>query len=211
MKLPDLIIAKFNGSHTDFLRFWNTFTEEIDKTSIPATSKFSYLKELLEEKTRSQIDGLPFSTEGYARAKIILQNKYGRVSEIVNAHVQKIMNLQIIHGVNTQRILEFYEILVRNVQALETMGKLESVNGYVRMLLDRLPGIRSELVRDDKNWQDWRFNEFAESLRKWTERNPVENRTDRSGDRFRRDDHNKNSGHFSREVKRFIKLQIKIL
>ena len=27
VKLPDLIIAKFNGSHTDFLRFWNTFTE----------------------------------------------------------------------------------------------------------------------------------------------------------------------------------------
>ena len=124
LKLPKLVIAKFDGSHIDFLRFWNTFTDEIDKSSIPATSKFSYLKELLGTKARSQIDGLPFSTEGYARAKIILQNKYGRVSEIVNAHVQKIMNLPTIHGGNTPRIHKFFKILVRNVQALETMGEI---------------------------------------------------------------------------------------
>ena len=37
-----------------------------------------------------------------------------------------------------------------NVQALETMGKLGEVNGYVRMTLNKLEGIRGDLVRPGK-------------------------------------------------------------
>ena len=87
IRLPKLSITKFDGTHTDFVRFWNMFTKEIDKTSIASISKFSYLKELVSPKVRLHIDGLPFSTEGYTRAKSILQSKYGKVSEIINAHV----------------------------------------------------------------------------------------------------------------------------
>ena len=175
VKLPKLEISKFNGSLTDFMRFWNTFSEEIDRSEIPSTSKFSYLKEYLGPKVRPHVESLPFTTEGYTRAKTILQSKYGRPSEIINAHVQKIMNLPTLNGANPGKVCEFYEILLRNVQALETMGKVESVNGYVRMVLDRLPGIRSELVRDDDDWHEWKFPDLVASLRRWTERNPVTN------------------------------------
>ena len=47
--------------------------------------RFAYLKDLLEPRVRAGIDGLPFSSEGYERAKNILRNKYGKTSEIVNA------------------------------------------------------------------------------------------------------------------------------
>ena len=53
-----------------------------------------------------------------------------------------------------EKIHEFYEKLVTNVQALETMGKLREMNGYVRMTLDKLIGIRADLVRTDDNWQE---------------------------------------------------------
>ena len=173
VKLPKLEISRFNGSPTDFTRFWNTFSEEIDRSELPGTSKFSYLKEYLGPKVRPLIESLPFNIEGYTRAKTILESRYGRTSEIVTAHIQKIMNLQTVNGTNPTKVNEFYETLLKNVQALETMGKLESVNGYVRMVLDRLPGIRSELVRDDDDWHEWKFPDLVESLRKWTERNPV--------------------------------------
>ena len=39
--------------------------------------------------------------------------------------------------------------------------------------MDKLPGIRADLVRLDDSWQDWGFCELAEALRKWTERNPT--------------------------------------
>ena len=34
MKLPKLSISRFRGTHLDFLRFWNTFKTEVDKTNI---------------------------------------------------------------------------------------------------------------------------------------------------------------------------------
>ena len=173
-KLPKLTITKFNGSHTDWLRFWNIYEAEIDKCSdMAAVTKFAYLKDLLEPKVRAGIDGLPFSSEGYERAKNILRNKYGKMSEIVNGYVQNIMGLPVISGANTAKIHQFYEALSFNVQALETLGKLREVNGYVRMSIDKLPGIRGDLVRMDENWQEWDFPKFVYALQGWTERNPV--------------------------------------
>ena len=57
-------------------------------------TKFAYLKELVDPKVRAEIDGLPFTTEGYERAKNILIGEYGKTNEIVNVYVQKITNLQ---------------------------------------------------------------------------------------------------------------------
>ena len=47
-KLPKLVITKFNGQRTDWLRFWRKFTAEIDESDAPKITKFSYLKEFIE-------------------------------------------------------------------------------------------------------------------------------------------------------------------
>ena len=120
-------------------------------------TKFAYLKDLLEPKIRASIDGLPFSSEGYERAKSILKNKYGRTSEIVNAYVQNIMALPSVSGSNPMKIHQFYDKLLFNVQALETLGRLQDFNGYVRMSLDKLEAIRGDLVRTEDDWQEWDF------------------------------------------------------
>ena len=50
-QLPKLTIKKFNGSHTDWLRFWNIYEAEIDNCSnMAAVTKFAYLKDLLEPR-----------------------------------------------------------------------------------------------------------------------------------------------------------------
>ena len=149
-----------------------------------AVTKFAYLKDLLEPKVRAGIDGLPFSSEGYERTKNILWNKYGKTSEIVNAYVQSIMGLPVISGANPAKIHQFYEALSFNVQALETLGKLKEVNGYVRMSINKLPGIWGDLIRRDENWQEWDFPKFVYALQGWTERIPV---TTRSSDKSWRD------------------------
>lgn len=89
-KLPKLVISKFSGELTDWPRFWNQFEAEIDLSEVAAVTKFSYLKELVNPKVKTAIDGLPFTTEGYQRAKNILKSKYGQMCEIVNAYVQNI-------------------------------------------------------------------------------------------------------------------------
>ena len=83
VKLPKLVITKFNGTFTDWMRFWNQYEAEIDKSDISPVSKFSYLKELLIPSVRAMIDALPLTLEGYERGKQILKSKYGKPSEIV--------------------------------------------------------------------------------------------------------------------------------
>ena len=95
------------------------------------------------------------------------------MSEIVNAYVHNIIHLPTIQGTNASKIHEFYNQLLSNVQSLETLGKLREVNGYVRMCLDKLEGIRGDLVRTDDDWRQWDFIKLVDALRKWTERNPV--------------------------------------
>ena len=133
----------------------------------------------MDPKVRTIIDALPFNFEGYLRAKNILTTKYGKESELINAHVINLMSLPVIQGANPNKILEFYEILLPNLQALETMGKIREVNGYVRMTLDKLEGIRGDLVRTDDKWQHWDFPHLLEALRKWTIRNLPKHREER--------------------------------
>ena len=148
-KLPKLVITKFNGSFKDWPRFWGQFTEGIDKSSVAAITKFTYLLELLTPKAKTCVESLPFSVEGYNRAKAILKDKYGKESEIVKSYVKEILELLSISNSNPRRISEFSETLTYCVRALQTLNKLDQVNGNVSMTLDKLSCIRGDLVRTD--------------------------------------------------------------
>ena len=47
------------------------------------------------------------------------------------------------------------------VQALQTLNKLEQVNGAVSMRLGKLPEIRGDLVRTDPDWESWDFAKLS--------------------------------------------------
>ena len=109
---------------------------------------------------------MPFNSEGYTRAKNILMTKYAKPREVANAHIQCIMGLSVITETNPTRINEFYEKLVTNIQTLESRDKNKDIRGYVRLTLDKLPSIKCDLVRLDDNWQEQRFPQLVEALRK---------------------------------------------
>ena len=104
---------------------------------------------MLKLKVHLLVDRLPFNTEGYTWAKNILTSRYGNVSEVVNAIVQAIMTLPIVHGSHSIHIHNFYEKLLAHVHPLEIMEKLRTVKEYVRKTLDKLQKILSYLVSLD--------------------------------------------------------------
>ena len=59
------------------------------------------------------------------------KSKYAKESEVVNAHMQNWISLPTITSSNPYKTNEFYEKLVTHVQALDTMGKLKGIKGYV--------------------------------------------------------------------------------
>ena len=56
--------------------------------------KLTYLKEMVIRKVRLLIEGLPWNVEGYERVKNILSSKFGKPSELANAHIQNIYHYQ---------------------------------------------------------------------------------------------------------------------
>ena len=176
-KLPKLVITKFDGSHMDWPRFWGQFSENIDKTSVAPITKFTYLRELVTPHVSRTIEALPFTAEGYNRAKSILKEKFGKDSEIIKAYTKEILELPTLTGTNPKAISDFSEKLTYCVQALQTLNKLEQVNGATLMTLDKLPGIRVDLVRTDAEWEKWDFAKLSEANRLWTRRNPVDTKS----------------------------------
>ena len=45
------------------------------------------------------------------------------------------------------------------------MKKQKDIKGYVRLTLDKLPGIRADLVRLDDNGKEWVFCLLVDSLK----------------------------------------------
>ena len=82
------------------------------------------------------IDGIPFSPEGYERAKNILKANYGNTSEIFNAYVENILALPTISGTNAVKIHDFYQKLLYTVQSLETLGKMSECLALVQGVLN---------------------------------------------------------------------------
>lgn len=174
VKMPKLIITKYDGTYEKWLSFWNKFEAEIDSSDLPAVTKFAHLKELPERNVCESIDGLPFTSEGYQRAKNILTSNYGKISEIVRAYIDNLNALPVIAGSQPSKIHKFCQTLNYNVQSLETLGKLSSCFYMVRGVLDKLPGIKAELVSGKVGWQDWGFTELIRALEEWKAIHPLE-------------------------------------
>ena len=104
------------------------------------------MQELLEPKARVDINGLPLNTEGYEKAKNI-EEEYGKTSEVANAYVNNILQLPNVTSADQTKVNSFYKTLLFNVQSLETLGKIERVNGMTTSVLDKLTGITADLVR----------------------------------------------------------------
>ena len=61
-----------------------------------------------------------------------------------------------------------------NVQSLETLGKTSECKALVRGILNKLPGIKAELVQGKQDWQTWDFTQLINALRAWKEIHPRE-------------------------------------
>ena len=85
------------------------------------------------------------------------------------------MELPVITVVNLRKVKEFYKQLRYNVQSLDTLERLGDVKGNVRSTLDKLKGVKADLVRGNEGWRDCVFKEdLLREFKKWTDVNPVE-------------------------------------
>ena len=93
---------------------------------------------------------------------------------MINAYVENIQGLPVISGTHPAKIHDFFETLLYNVQWLETLGKSSDCKALVRGVLNKLPGIKAELVQGKPDWKTWDFTQLINALREWKEIHPRE-------------------------------------
>ncbi|XP_068741885.1 uncharacterized protein [Montipora capricornis] len=109
VKMPKLVITKFDGTPQDWVHFWGQVETQIDKSSTPEVTKFSYLKELVDFKVRNLIDDLPFTPDGYDKAKDLLATLYGKTRNVVGTYVRNILELATVRERNIKKIHESFQ------------------------------------------------------------------------------------------------------
>ena len=173
-KLPKLKITPFEGTSTDWIRFENMFLTQVDRQPISDEEKFGYLLEMVSPKVRSKISNIKPSSEGYKRAWDRLKNEYGQTKVVINSHMESIINLSPVKGVNYDKVQVFYEQLFKNFDALQTLGESDMLKGFVLTTLNKLPQIKPDLVRSAENWEDWGMEDLLKALQKWLKINKAE-------------------------------------
>ena len=96
VKMHKLIISKFTGTPQDWVRFWGQFESQIEKSAVDDVTNFSYFKELFDIKVRRLIDGLPFTSEGYAKARDLLNKRYRQtIAKLLVQTLKPFLNYQL--------------------------------------------------------------------------------------------------------------------
>ena len=170
-KLPKLQITQFNGTAVDWVRFENMFITQVDKKQTSDEVKFGYLLEMVCPHVRSRTANLKPGILGYKTAWERLCREYGQTQMVVNAHVSEIINLAAVKGTNFERVNDFHQKLIKSYDALQTLGKSDTLTGLVMTTIDKLPHVKPDLVRTDENWEKWDMGDMITNLEEWIKRN----------------------------------------
>ena len=108
---------------------------------------------------------------------------------VVNTHVNEIINLPVIRGKRYWKTLSFYEKLSKSFDALQILGKGETLTGLVMTTINKLPHVKPDVLCIDDEWEQWSMEDLIENLRKWLKRNEPEEQMDSPPDTTKREKH----------------------
>ena len=156
------------------------FKSQIDSKPILDAKKFDQLLELVNHKVRDWLSNVKPEPEGYKTAWERLKTEYGQKMLVIAVHTEEIIKLPTVKGRNYDKVCEFYKILCKNYDALQTLGEDCMLKGLVVSTLNKLPQVKPDLVRIDDDWEDWDMKSLLKAIQGWLKRNKMEEISTRS-------------------------------
>ena len=154
VKLPKLIIEKFDGDFKKWQSFSDSFSAAVHSKPISNVEKFNYLKSYLIDEALRVIDGLSLTNENYDKAMGLLKERFGNKQSIINAHMKKLLEIEKIEQENTEKLRRMYDEITTHVRSLQSLG-IEGENFgaiLIPVILERLPGdFKRHLNRANEN------------------------------------------------------------
>ena len=167
VKLPKLDLKKFNGEVSTWPTFWDAFESSIHKNpKLAPIDKFNYLNSLLMKPALDAISGLSLTASNYEEAIAILKKRFGNKQQIINRHMDILVNVSPVINEDTRKLRELYDTLESHVRSLKSLG-LPS-NSYGSLLssitMTKLPqDLRLIISREIKD-QEWQLDTIMRVL-----------------------------------------------
>ncbi|KFM71285.1 Hypothetical protein in type-1 retrotransposable element R1DM, partial [Stegodyphus mimosarum] len=165
MKLPKLTIEKYYGDSCLWLEFWSQFSNALDSNEhLTPLDKVCYLKSLLGGSAANAVSGFSLTNETYSSAIALLKERFGRTDVVINAHMNKLLNLNPVkNSSNIRALRELYDNCEIQISNLNSLGVASGSYGHLLcpILLKLIPpDIGLEFNRRRAKNSDWDINEL---------------------------------------------------
>ena len=167
MKLPKISLQRFDGNVMKFQAFWQAFKSAVyNNPAVSHVNKLNYLFSLLEGKAYRAVAGLDLRAENYENTIQILKTRFGKRQQIINAHMQALLQLQHCPNEDTEQLRKIFDSVTTHGRGLESPGTPPESYGnlFIPVLMSRMPKDITLQVARKTNDSNWDINEILKII-----------------------------------------------
>ena len=159
VRLPNLQLRSFGGDLTKWTSFWESFESAVhNNEDLSAVEKFNYLTSLLERSAQEAISGLALTAANYSEAVATLKKRFGSKPQIVNKHMEDLLQVEgVTSSQNVRALRQLFDHVSSHVRSLKSLGVEPKSYGSLLcpVLLTKLPAELQLLISRKVTDADW--------------------------------------------------------
>ena len=168
VKLPKLMLAKFDGNLLHWQEFWDSFETTIhNNTSLQDVDKLNYLRAQLRSEAKDVIAGLEITNASYAVAVDLLKERYNNKQLMIDAHYSQLRDIPTT-TTYYEKLRSTFDQLERHLRSLEALGQDIENEFMVSLIRSKLPKLILAKLEEYKDANDiWTVQNLRKELKKY--------------------------------------------
>ena len=162
VQLPKLQLRSFGGNLTKWISFWESFESAVhNNDDLSDIEKFNYLTSLSERSAREAVSGLALTAANYHKAIDTLKKRFGCKQQIVNKHMDALLQVEaIVSSQNTRALRRLFDDISCHVRSLKSLGIESDSYGNLLcpVLLNKIPADLQLIVSRKVSEADWNLD-----------------------------------------------------
>lgn len=126
-RLPNLKLPQFDGKYSEYKRFISTFTNLIDKESIPKIDKFNYLLNCLSGQALAAIEAFQVTELNYPKALARLAERFDNKVLILKDHISSIFDLPSLSKAEAVHLRKYIDNVSALRSSMFSLGSCEEI------------------------------------------------------------------------------------
>ena len=160
-------MKQFDGEVSTWPTFWDAFESSIHKNpKFAPIDKFSYLNSLLMKPALDAISGLSLTASNYEEAIAILKKRFRNKQQIINRHMDILVNVSPVINEDTRKVMELYDALESHVRSLKSLGLPSGSSGSLlsSIIMSKLPQELQLIIGREIKDKEWQFDTIMRVL-----------------------------------------------